>query len=259
MNDIWEIALLLGAALLAGMINAVAGGGTFFAFPALIFAGVPPIAANATSTIAVWPGAVASAWAYRKELKRYETRLPLLLSISLLGGGAGAVILLNTPAQTFEHLIPWLLFIATLLFAFGNTISQTLRKRFTALAHEEGKLAFYASCLLQLVIAIYGGYFGAGIGILMLAMLALMGLTHIHEMNGLKTLLGSSINGVAVLIFAFSGVVYWPQALIMVGGAILGGYMGANLAQKVPQKWVRLFVIGTGSLMTVWFFLEPVL
>lgn len=254
--DLIEIMLLFGAALLAGAINSVAGGGTFFAFPALIFAGVPPIAANATSTIAVWPGAVASAWAYRSELLDHKKKLPMLAITSLLGGGLGAWVLLKTPSQTFEALIPWLLLTATLLFAFGKTISAALRKRFTALAKEGGKIALLISILLQFIIAIYGGYFGAGIGILMLAMLALLGMNHIHEMNGLKTILGSCINGVAVMIFIFNDIVYWPQAAVMVGGAILGGYFGAHLARRLPTHWVKNFIIATGSLMTIWFFLN---
>lgn len=254
-----DILLLASVAALAGAVNSVAGGGTFFAFPALIFAGVPPIAANATCTIAVWPGAVASAWAYRKELAEFKKKLPLLILISLLGGGLGAIILLNTPAQTFETLIPWLMLVATLLFAYGRTISGHLRTRFAALAREDGKIAFAASFALQFIIAIYGGYFGAGIGILMLAMLALLGMTNIHEMNGLKTILGSSINGVAVVVFTFSGIVYWPQALVMAIGAILGGYYGANIAKKLPAAWVRNFVILTGALMTGWFFYQAYL
>lgn len=252
--ELLHFILLFGAALLAGAINSVAGGGTFFAFPALIFAGVPPIAANATATIAVWPGALASAIAYRRELQQYGRRLPLLVTISVLGGGIGALVLLNTPSQTFEFLIPWLLLIATALFAFGRTISTSLRQRFALLAKEDGKLALAASILLQLGIAVYGGYFGAGIGILMLAMLALLGMTHIHEMNALKTLLGTCINGIAVIIFIVCDAVYWSQASVMIAGAIAGGYLGAHYARRLPPEWVRKFVVATAVLMTAYFF-----
>lgn len=249
-----EIFLLVAASILAGAINSVAGGGTFFAFPALIFAGVPPIAANATSTIAVWPGAVASAWAYRHQLRHMREKLPLFIFISLMGGGLGAWILLQTPSHTFEALIPWLLLTATFLFAYGQQISSRLRRYFGRFAKEEGTLAFAASCLLQFIIAIYGGYFGAGIGILMLAMLALLGMRNLHEMNGMKTILGSCINGVAVVIFIFSGIVYWSHAAVMIAGAIFGGYYGARMAQKFPPHLIRYFVIFTGIAMTIGFF-----
>lgn len=256
---ILEAILLFGTAILAGALNSVAGGGTFFAFPALLFAGVPPIAANATSTIAVWPGAVASAFAYKSELQQYGKRLPLLITTSVVGGAIGAIVLLNTPSSTFEFLIPWLLLIATLLFIFGGKVSAYLRARFARLAHVDSKTAIILSVLLQLVIAIYGGYFGAGIGILMLAMLALMGLTHIHEMNALKTVLGSAINGVAVIIFILGGAVYWLHAAVMVGGAILGGYLGAHYARKLSKEIVRKFVIICACLMTAWFFIQSFL
>lgn len=245
-----QIALLVGSGLLAGIINSVAGGGTFFTFPALIFAGVPPIAANATSTIAVWPGAVASAVAYRNQLAVKKRALWVLSLTSFIGGAAGAIILLLTPSQTFESLIPWLMLVATLLFAFGDM----LRKEAVELEHVN--FTSPKSILLQLGIALYGGYFGAGIGILMLALLSLLGLRDIHAMNALKTVLGSAINGVAVLVFVFSGVVNWQAAAIMVLAAIIGGYFGAHYAQKLPKPLVRRFVIGVGGLMTLWFFIR---
>lgn len=243
-----EISLLIGSGLLAGVINSVAGGGTFFTFPALIFAGIPPIAANATSSVAVWPGAVASALAYRKQLSVPKLALLVLALTSFIGGGAGAMILLITPEQTFEFLIPWLMLIATLLFAFGDT----LRKEAVELEHI--KFTSPRSVVFQLSIALYGGYFGAGIGILMLALLSLLGLRDIHAMNALKTILGSAINGVAVLVFVISGMVNWQAASIMVGAAIIGGYLGAHYAQKLPKPVVRRFVISVGVLMTAWFF-----
>ena len=244
------MALIVGSGLLAGAINSIAGGGTFFTFPALIFAGVSPISANVTSSIAVWPGAVASAVAYRKRLIVDRKSLLILGLTSLMGGGIGAVILLLTPVQTFESLIPWLMLCATLLFAFGDR----LRKEVEALEHPS--FTSPKSVLLQLSIALYGGYFGAGIGILMLALLSLLGLRDIHAMNALKVTLGSAVNGVAVVIFLFSGLVHWPAAAMMVISAIIGGYLGAHYAQKLPKIWVRRFVIFVGFLMTGWFFLE---
>ncbi len=247
----WEaIALLVGSGFLAGIINSVAGGGTFFTFPALIFAGVPPVAANVTSTIAVWPGAVSSAVAYRKQLQLKRNDMMALMLTSFIGGGLGAVILLVTPEQTFTALIPWLMLIATLLFAFGDK----LRKQVIAVA--EINYSSPKSVSLQMLIALYGGYFGAGIGILMLAMLNLLGLRDIHQMNALKTVLGSAINGVAVIIFLFSGLVDWRAAAIMVLAAIIGGYVGAHYAQKMPKIWVKKFVILVGFAMTMWFFVK---
>ena len=243
-----QILLLIGSGFLAGVINSVAGGGTFFTFPALIFAGVSPIMANVTSTIAVWPGAVSSAVAYRKQLSLQRKDMLALMLTSLIGGGIGAVILLITPVQTFEALIPWLMLVATLLFAFGDKLRKEI--------NEMDRVNYRSpkSVGLQMAIALYGGYFGAGIGILMLAMLNLLGLRDIHQMNALKTVLGSAINGVAVVIFIFSGYVDWLAASIMVVAAIIGGYFGACYAQKMPKIWVKRFVIIVGFIMTAWFF-----
>jgi uncharacterized membrane protein YfcA len=246
----WIELLLFVVAIFAGALNAIAGGGTFFAFPALIFAGVPPIMANATCTLAVWPGAIASAFAYRHELNRYAQRLPLMILISLIGGGAGAFVLLHTPAQTFEFLIPWLLLVATLLFTFSPSITAFLNKN----SQEHFVIPAFVALALQGIIAFYGGYFGAGIGILMLALLSLLGMGNLHEMNALKTILGSAINGVAVVMFIFGGAVHWDYGLVMVVGAILGGYGGAHLARKLPVLWIRRAVILIASSLTLYFF-----
>lgn len=248
--EYFEIILLIGSGFLAGVINSVAGGGTFFTFPALIFAGVSPISANVTSTIAVWPGAVSSAVAYRKQLRLKRRDMMALMVTSFIGGGIGAIILLVTPVQTFETLIPWLMLVATLLFAFGDKLRKA------AIAAEEVQYCSPKSMGLQMAIALYGGYFGAGIGILMLAMLNLLGLRDIHQMNALKTVLGSAINGVAVIIFLFSGLVDWQAAAIMVLAAIIGGYVGAHYAQKMPKIWVKKFVVLVGFAMTIWFFVN---
>ncbi|WP_297151718.1 sulfite exporter TauE/SafE family protein [Thermogemmatispora sp.] len=275
--------LLFLAAMLGGMLNSVAGGGSFIGFPALIFTGVPSINANATNTVALWPGVVASAGAYRHELARQPRALMLVLGgTSLIGGILGALLLLRTPQQTFTLLIPPLLLIATVLFAVSPRLTALLRKRRAAAATtsptvaEEATLsseALTAETLawsaekltplklvsvsfFQLLIATYGGYFGGGIGILMLATLGMMGMENIHEMNGLKTLLAGLINGVAVITFALAGAVFWPQALLMVVGAVIGGYGGAYYARKIDQRWVRLFVTLVGVTMTLYFFIN---
>ncbi|MCL5108668.1 MAG: sulfite exporter TauE/SafE family protein [Chloroflexi bacterium] len=250
------VALLFVAALLGGALNSVAGGGSFLSFPSLIFAGVPPINANATSTVALWPGSVASVFAYREELGRHDRRFVVSLSlISLVGGVLGSVLLLRTSQATFARLLPWLLLVATLLFALGSRITAQLRRRFS-LGSGQSREATLAVALFQLVIALYGGYFGGGIGILMLAALGLLGLRNIHEMNALKTLLAGAINGIAVLIFVVAGVVAWPQALLMLVGATIGGYGCASYARRLNPKYVRVFVILVGVSMTAYFFLR---
>lgn len=248
-------ALLFGAAVLAGALNSVAGGGSFFSFPALAFAGVPEIQANATSTVALWPGSVASVGAYRKELAGQGPTLLLLGGVSVVGGVAGAVLLLHTPKSTFSLLIPFLLLFATLLFAFGRQIAATLRERI-GIGHASSGRLHLGIALLQLVISIYGGFFGGGIGILMLASLALMGMENLHQMNAVKTVLQTCINGVAVVTFVVAGAVFWPQALVMIAGAVVGGYGGASLARRLPPSGVRWFVIVVGVAMSVVFFVK---
>jgi uncharacterized protein len=251
-----QMLVLFIAAVLGGTLNAVAGGGTFITLPSLIVAGVLPINANATSTVALWPGSVASIWAYRKELAQQRRLLVVVLGVtSLIGGVLGAELLLSTSQSTFVKLLPYLLLVATLLFVLSGPITARLRKRRT----QESRLVWYTLVgvsLLQLVIAIYGGYFGGGIGILMLATLGLMGMENIHEMNAMKTLLTACINGVAVIIFVIRGVVVWPEAIVMLVGAIIGGYGGAFYARKIDQRWVRGFVILVGVTMTIYFFVR---
>ncbi len=248
--------VLFIAAILGGTLNSVAGGGSFITLPSLIFTGVPPINANASSTVALWPGAIASIWAYRKELAKQRRSIILLLGgTSLIGGVLGAELLLSTSQSTFVKLLPYLLLVATVLFALSGPITTRLRKN-AAPKKRQSWPTLVGIALLQLVIAIYGGYFGGGIGILMLATLGLMGMENIHEMNAMKTLLAATINGVAVIIFVMRGVVVWPQVIVMVVGAIIGGYGGAYFARKIDQRWVRGFVIVVGVSMTIYFFVR---
>lgn len=248
--------LLFFSAFLGGTLNSVAGGGSFFAFPALIFAAVPPIQANATTTVALWPGSLASTGAYRRELKELQWGLlAVLIGTSLIGGVLGAILLLKTEQATFVRLLPYLLLIATLLFAFSGPITSRLHRRWIGKARLSWSTLMGIS-LVQLIIAIYGGYFGGGIGILMLAALALVGMENIHSMNALKTLLASCINGVAVITFIIAGAVVWPAALLMIVGAVIGGYGGAYYARKIDPRWVRLFVVIVGFSMTVYFFIK---
>ncbi|HEV2401756.1 MAG TPA: sulfite exporter TauE/SafE family protein [Candidatus Sulfotelmatobacter sp.] len=245
------ILFLFFAGALGGALNSVAGGGSFIAFPALLFTGVPPIPANATNTIALWTGATASGGAYRKRLNVPRRMLIPLLTASLIGGLAGAYLLLKTPAHTFMRVLPWLTLGATLLFAFGRKIAGG---RKSVIEHETSGIALAGATLFQLCVAVYGGYFGGGMGIVTLAMLAVLGMTDIHSMNALKSVMGSVINGVAVITFIVARAVYWKHGGIMIVGAIAGGYLGAHYAMKLPQAWVRWFVVLVGTGMTVYFF-----
>ena len=223
------------------------------AFPTLLFVGVPPIPANATNSLALWTGATASGGAYRNRLTVPKRVLLPLLAGGLLGGAAGAALLLRTPAHTFMRVLPWLMLGATLLFIFGKKLAGN---RASSVAHGATTATIAGAVVFELVVAVYGGYFGGGIGIVNLAMLSAVGMTDIHAMNALKSVLGVAINGVAALVFIVKGAIYWPQAMVMIAGALLGGYFGAHYAQKLPQAWVRRFVILVGSGMTVYFFVR---
>lgn len=244
--------LLLAAALIAGAINAVAGGGSFIAFPTLLFTGVPPVPANATNTVALWTGLVCSGGAFRRHINVLWLVLSVLTSASILGGIVGALLLLHTPAQTFMRVLPWLMLAATLLFIFG---AKLVRPRASS-AREMGTATLLLVTWVQFLVAIYGGYFGGGMGIVILAMLTASGMTDIHQMNALKIVLSTATNGVAVAIFVASHAVFWPQALVMIVGAALGGFFGAHYSLRLPPKLVRWFVIAIGSSMTAYFFVR---
>ena len=245
--------MLFVAGMLGGALNAVAGGGSFVAFPALLFTGVPPIPANATNTFALWVGTTASGGAYRGRFQLSKRVLVPLIATSVVGGLLGAFLLLRTPANTFMKVLPWLMLGATLLFAFGKKLSGG---RASGIAHDASTAALVGASIFELFVAVYGGYFGGGVGIMNLAMLAALGMTDIHSMNALKILLGAVINGVALITFIAKGAIVWPQAILMTVGATLGGYCAAHFAQKLPQASVRAFVLLVGSGMTVYFFVK---
>ncbi len=227
----------------AGMINSVAGGGTLLSFPTLIWLGVPSVAANATSTVAIWPGSLGSVWGYRRELREVDRSLFLLAVPSAIGGLAGAVLLYRTPTELFDRLVPVLILFATCLFV----VQEPIQRRF-GLRTGPGTGSPWLSWTMafQLMVGLYGGYFGAGIGILMLAALSLMGHTDIHRMNAVKNLLAVCINGIAALYFVASGLVVWHDAGIMAAGSILGGVTGAGLARRLGRATVRRIVIAIG-------------
>jgi len=246
---------LLFAAVIAGALNALAGGGSFISFPALLIMGVPAVEANATNTVALWPGLAASTVAYLKRLNApLRVLLPLLVT-SVVGGWAGALLLLKTPQHTFLRLVPWLLLASTLLFAFGNSIRAVVGK--TAAIDDLRDTSWQAitiGSIAELLISIYGGYFGAGIGFMTLAMLALMGMRDIHAMGALRTLLAVAINAAAVVTFIVAHAVLWPQCAMMIAGSLAGGWFGAHYAQKADPRKVRGLVIGVGVVMTAYFF-----
>lgn len=241
------------AGILGGVLNAVAGGGSFIVFPALLFAGVPPVAANATNTVALWVGTTASGGAYRNRLDIARRVMVPLIVTSVAGGLMGAFLLLRTPAHTFMRVLPWLMLSATLLFAFGKYLTS----RFSGgLEHKAATSALVFASVFELAVAVYGGYFGGGLGIMNLAMLAALGMTDIHAMNALKVVLGAVINGVAVVAFIAARAIYWPQCVVTTAGALIGGYYGAHYAQRLPPAWIRTFVILVGVGMTIYFFVK---
>jgi uncharacterized membrane protein YfcA len=247
--------LLFGSAMAAGMVNSAAGGGTLLTFPSLIWAGHSPIIANATSTVALVPGTWSSMWGYRRELENTPRRFFVLVITSLIGGILGAALLNRTPPAVFAALVPFLILFATILFLAQEPIQRLLRTS-DATQHPVTRQWLIGTAFYQFLIAVYGGYFGAGIGILMLAALGLMGLSNIHQMNGLKNIFGSSINAVAALYFIIVGLVNWPAALLMAAGAIIGGYGAPGLARRLGQKFVRRTVVVIGLAMTISLFFK---
>ncbi len=244
---------LFVAGIVAGAINSVAGGGTLISYPALVAFGVPPVPANATNTAAVCPGAMSSAVAYRHDLPKDGSLLTTLLLPSLVGGLLGAWVLAITPDRLFARIVPFLVLFATVLFASRDRINRRLNSRRESHARVGAMGRVWGFCF-QLFVAAYGGYFGAGIGILMLASLGLMGLGDIHRMNALKTFLSSLINGTALVYFIIKKLVVWPVAILMAAGAIVGGYAGARLAKRVDQKQLQMFIVVVGLVVSAWLF-----
>jgi len=238
------------AAFVAGAINSVAGGGTLLTFPVLIWIGLPSITANATSTVAIWPGSLGSVWGYRRELRGVHPITYVLTVPSVVGGVIGAVLLQRTPTHVFDRLVPMLILFATCLFMLQEPVQRMIGSGGLAL-HARSRRWVVGAVLFQLLVALYGGYFGAGIGILMLAALGILGYTEIHQMNGLKTLFALFINGIAALYFVVMGMVHWPEALVMAIGAIVGGYAGAGVARRIGAKGVRRVVILVGFAMAL--------
>jgi hypothetical protein len=246
--------LIFLAAAIGSAVNSVAGGGTLVTFPAIVWLGLPALVANATSTVALWPGAIGSMWAYRGELTGARRWLAWFTIPSVGGGAVGAWLLLHTSAHRFDAIVPFLVLGATVVFVVQRPLTRWLspgRAEFGGNGEPLPRPAWWVFAA-QFIVGIYGGYFGAGIGILMLATLGAMGLTGIHRMNGLKNWGGMCMNGVAAVAFAASGLVVWPVAIAMTAGALAGGYVGARAALRAGQVWVRRAVILTGLLAFIW-------
>jgi len=241
--------------IIAGAINSVAGGGILLAFPALVASGETEIIANATCTAAMWPGSLSSMIAYRKDTDVDSRLLICLLIPSLAGGLFGAIILVMTPETIFERIAPFLVLFATLALASRDVLSRRLSSQPTGGDHVTSVATFWGA-LFQLLIAIYGGYFGAGIGILMLGSFSLMGFRDIHRMNAIKTHLATITNLTAFAFFAFKGLVAWPSAFVIAVGAITGGYGGARLAKRANPRLLHYCIILIGLLVSAWFFIK---
>lgn len=238
---------MLGAAAVAGSVNAVAGGGTLITFPTLLGLGINPVLANATNTVALWPGSLAGAVGFRRELARTRRWLAVLLLPSLLGGLVGAALLLRTPSSLFRTMAPFLVLAASGLLALQDRYGAHV----AAVAARSLHRWRAGAVVFQFVVAVYGGFFGAGIGILMLAALGILGVGDLHEMNGLKNVLATCINGVAACYFAASGAVDWSVAGVMVVGAIGGGFLGATIARRLRPDLVRWVVVTVGLVVGV--------
>ena len=255
----WRWVWLVVAAFLAGVLNAVAGGGSFLSFPAMLGVGILPVQANATNTVAIWPGQLTSVAAYRDDVRK-NLRAALLMGLAgLLGGTAGAAVLLNTPQMTFMRLVPWLLLGAASIFAVSGPVSRRLERlkaerRQQALAghiHAPRRVPLF---FVTIAVSFYVGYFGAGAGFLFMTMLALFGYEDIHAINALKVVANLLANGIAFVIFVVDGQVVWRYCLAAMVAAAIGGYYSASFAKRIPQRVLRALVVAIGMGMAAWFF-----
>lgn len=249
LNDPSIIVLLLAAAFGAGALNAVAGGGSFLTLPALVFAGVPPVTANATGTVALLPGYISGVLGFREDLEAPPgLSMAMLITLSLTGGAIGASLLLVTEDRTFNKIVPWLLLLATLLFALGPSLLQRVR------GNLDGHASLAKSAVGMLGVSIYGGYFNGGLGILLLALFGLLGQTRLNAMNGAKNLVSALLTAIAVAIYTWGSVVSWIHALVMMLAATAGGYLGARVARRIPATMLRGGIVVIGLVTTALFF-----
>jgi len=252
--DFVHLAIASVAALLAGAVNSVAGGGTMITFPTLLWLGLPSVIANATNTLAIWPGTVGSVFGFRRELRQTDRVMFTLIAPSVVGGAIGALLLRYTPSAVFDKIVPGLILFATLLFTVQGTVQKKL-KTVHAQARRSGPW-LWGAILLQLLVGVYGGYFGAGMSIMALAVLGVLGMTDILQMNGLTSLLGLCVNGIAAALFIAAHMVYWPYVLAMAASALIGGYGAAGIARRVGRTVVRRCVVVVGFAMALVLFIR---
>jgi uncharacterized membrane protein YfcA len=254
--NFFQLAVIFISGAVAGVINSIAGGGTILTFPALIFAGLPPMIANATSTLALLPSAMGYTFGYRKNISAVWPWIKKFTLVSLVGGWLGSVLLVRTPPAIFDWLVPFLILLATVLFTTHSFFARLFRTEIEARKNGLGWKWQVGAIFFQFIVSVYGGYFGAGIGILMLATLGMLGIGNIHEMNAVKGVLGFLINVIAAGYFILHGLIHWPAAGVMAAGSVIGGYSGARLAQKIPQQMVRHIITGIGLLLTALMFVK---
>jgi len=242
--------ILVVTGVVAGVSNAVAGGGTFFTFPALLASGLPPVVANASNSLAVWPGHVLALVGYRKELSGYSHAIRGSIAVALVGGAAGAGLLATVGNHAFSKLIPPLILLATLLFAFGGKINAWLKVRTVSAEFSRPKLP---TRFLEMLFALYGGFFGAGLGVMLMAGLQMLGVTDPHANNALKNLLAAVINTASIVVLVATGLVAWPHTALAFSGAVFGGLIGGHVARRIPAQVLRRIVIAFGDALAVFY------
>ncbi|MCF4173896.1 sulfite exporter TauE/SafE family protein [Vibrio mediterranei] len=255
--DITQLATLFVAGILGGILNSIAGGGSFITFPALLLAGVPPITANATNTFAACAGYISGTYAFRREIVRDRANLAKIIVLSLFGGITGSFLLIQVSEQQFVTAVPWLLLVATLLFLFGDVINNHLKK-----VSSHAKLGLLISLMLSLFligVGVFGGFFNAGLGVIGLSYLAVAGYRDINLMNGLKLLISTCVSAIAIVLFIFNGLIDWQSGIAVMLGTLTGGYFAADLSRKVPQSYVRGFVALSSIAITCYFFYDTYL
>ncbi|WP_415903805.1 sulfite exporter TauE/SafE family protein [Neptuniibacter sp. QD48_55] len=252
---LFELLILFVAGFFGGVLNAIAGGGSFITFPALMFVGVPPISANATNTFSACAGYMSGTYALRKDIRQDRKNLIKLILISFIGGIAGAVLLLRTPEEVFLEAVPWLLLFATVLFIFGGRLNSAL-KNLSGTHKHASAVGGFLLILLLFGVCLYGGFFNAGLGIITLSYLALAGYTNINTMNGIKLLVSSCVSLIAIVLFIIDGVIDWYSGTIVLIGTLAGGYYAAHYSRQLPQQWVRNFVIFASCGITAYFFYD---
>ena len=249
----FDLTLIITSAFFAGVLNSIAGGGSFLTLPALVYIGVPIIPANATSTVSVFPGYISGTVGFMTELKAFDRRqLIVMILLSVIGGVLGALLLLVTPSHVFNTVVPWLLLFATLLFALGDKINKLVPHP----QNMDSNRTLNKGWIPTLLVTIYGGYFNGGLGIILLALFSTLGMKDIKLMSGLKNALSAILSSSSVITFALAGIIYWNEAMLMMIAATIGGYCGAILVRRLPQTFVRYFIIVIGTVITIAFFLR---